>query len=94
MSDPHTIILKLYDAGQDIETIADSLAISTRQVYNVLQKHRPDRPRKPRACTSDIPRMIKGLAGQGVKPARIAVVLGVSRQYVYRHLPEASSSNG
>lgn len=84
----HESVLTRHDAGDSIEAIAEALSISTRQVYNVLAKHRPDRPRKPRACTSDMPRMIRGLADRGMKAARIAVVLGISRQYVYRHLPQ------
>lgn len=83
-------ILERHDRGETVSAIADAEKVSASFVYSVLRDQRPERPRKARAATSDKPRLIAGLAAQGIKPARIAVVLGVSRAYVYRHLGESS----
>jgi predicted transcriptional regulator len=80
-------ILKRHDKGESVATIADALSVSPGWVYALLREHRPKRERKARRTTSDFPRMIAGLHKQGLKPARIAVALGISRAYVYRHLP-------
>lgn len=82
----HSNILERHDAGESIEAIAAAEGVSTRHVYHVLAKHRPDRPRKPRTCTSAMPGVIRGLHDQGMAAARIASVLGISRAYVYRHI--------
>ena len=79
-------ILKRHDKGEDVATIAKALGVSAGYVYSALREHRPRRARKPRATTSDIPRMIRGMADQGIAQSRIAVVLGISRQYVSRVL--------
>lgn len=75
-------ILTRADRGESVEAIAKALDLTAGHVYSVLRRERPKRTRKPRATTSDLPRMIKGLYRQGHKPARIAVVLGITRQYV------------
>lgn len=82
-------ILRLADAGVLVATIAAAVALTPGRVYALLRVHRPDRQRTPRPCTSDKPRAIRGLAGEGIRPARIAALLGVRRQYVYRVLGEA-----
>lgn len=79
-------ILKRCDKGEPVATIAEALDLTPGYVYGVLREHRPKRARKPRKSTSDKPRMIKGLYSQGIAPTRIAVVLGVSRQYVHKVL--------
>lgn len=83
-----TDILARWDSGEALEAIAAALNVSRRYVYAVLAEHRPGRERKKRECTSDKPRMIAGLAREGVKPARVAELLKCSRAYVYRHWPE------
>lgn len=75
-------ILKKHDEGKDVATIAAALDVSAGYVYGVLRQFRAKRKRKPRKSTSDIPRMIHGMAKEGIAQSRIAVVLGVSRQYV------------
>lgn len=88
MNPTRSQILSLSDAGHPPDAIAHSLALSPTTVYAVLREHRPARPRKVRARTSDLPYRIRGLRGCGIKPARIAVLLGCSRAYVYRILGE------
>jgi hypothetical protein len=84
-----TKILKLADRGQSASDIAVTVSKSPGYVYSVLREHRPDRQRKAHKTRSDNPRMIAGLHDQGIKPARIAVVLGVSRAYTYSELKKA-----
>lgn len=81
-------ILSCADNGAHVEQIATALGVSTGYIYGVLREHRPTRTRKPRERTSDVPRMIAALAAEGHKPHRIAVMLGITRAYVYRHLPQ------
>lgn len=92
MTNPTTLtdkILTRHDRGEkDVAKIAAALRCSPGHVYSVLREHRPDRARKPRKQTSDVPRMIAGMAKQGFKPPRVAAALGVSRAYVYRHWPD------
>ncbi len=85
---PKDKILTRHDRGESVATIADALSLSPGYIYGVLRRERPKRQRKARETTSDMPRMIVGLHKQKIKPARIAVVLGVSRQYVHRVLSE------
>ena len=85
-------ILARHDKGQPVKEISRALDVSSGFIYRVLRDLRPNRKRKPREKTSDVPRMIAGLAKQGIKPARVAVVLGVTRAYVYRHWPEGPRS--
>lgn len=82
----HSDILSLNDAGHTPASVSRALSLSPSTVYAVLRQYRPDRARAPRPRTSDLPGRIVGLASRGHKPARIAVLLGVSRAYVYRHL--------
>jgi hypothetical protein len=81
-------ILARADAGESVVQIAATVEKSAGHVYAVLREHRPDRPRKAREATSDIPRMIRGLSDGGMLPRRIAAVLGCSRAYVYRCLSD------
>lgn len=81
-------ILAAHDAGQSVQQIALAIPCSTGHVYGILRQHRPLRTRKPRTATSDTPRMVRGLAAQGIVVERIAVLCGVSRAYVYRILAE------
>lgn len=85
MTNKLAAILERHDAGQDVETLARDLSVSPGYVYSTLREHRPTRARKPRKRTSDKPRLIAGLAAQGIKAARIAFVLDVSAAYVHRH---------
>lgn len=84
-------ILTLSDAGKHPDEIAAALTLSPSTVYTVLRTQRPDRKRKPRAVTSELPCRIRWLAGRGHKPARIAVMLQVSRAYIYRVLAAKES---
>ncbi len=77
-------ILRLCDAGKHPGEIAAALDIPAGRVYAVLREHRPDRKRKPRAHTSVLRSQILALAAIGTKPARIAMLLNVTRQYVYK----------
>lgn len=85
-SPTHPTILELSDAGHHPAAIAQRLGISTASVYTVLRAERPNRPRKPRPRTSDLPYRIRGLRSGGIKPGRIAVLLECSRTFVYRVL--------
>jgi hypothetical protein len=86
MNPTQSAILKRHDARQDAATIAAALSVSLSYVYSTLREHRPNRKRKSHPKRSDLPRMITGLHDQGIAQSRIAVVLGVSRQYVSRVL--------
>ena len=79
-------ILALSDAGHAPADIASRLDVPISTVYSILRRHRPDRPRKPRRRTSDLPYKIRTLASRGIAPQRIAVLMEVSRAYVYRVL--------
>jgi hypothetical protein len=92
-----TQILALSDAGRYPADIARSIrwtdtdgsartGASLTYVYRVLRTHRPDRPRAPRAATTDSARRIKGLASREIKRTRIAELCGVSRAYVHKVL--------
>jgi hypothetical protein len=86
MNPTQTAILKRHDAKQSAQEIAAALDVSMSYVYATLRSERPNRKRKTHPKRSDLPRMIAGLHGQGIPQSRIAVVLGVSRQYVSRVL--------
>lgn len=79
-------ILKRADKGESVAAIATALSVSPGYVYGILREHRPNRPRKARERTSDRPRIIAGLAAQGMAAGRIAKVLGISRAYAHRHM--------
>ena len=84
-------ILELHDTGSHVASIADTLKVSTATVYAVLRQHRPDRQKWVRqSYRSDFPRQIMELHEKGVKQARIAQELGISRQYVSRVIRDAS----
>lgn len=91
MTTPLAQILSLHDAGSDVATISRDIQRSTGYVYGVLRRERPNRTRKARTATSDTPRMVRGLAAQGIVVERIAVLCGCSKQYVYRILAEAGT---
>lgn len=79
-------ILKRSDAGEHPDAIALAEGVSLSLVYQVLRELRPNRKRKQRDSTSDLPRQIRGLAAQGIEPPRIAKLLQCSRQYVHKKL--------
>ena len=84
-------ILELHDTGSHVASIAGTLKVSTATVYAVLRQHRPDRQKWVRqSYRSEFPRQIKELHENGVKQARIAQELGISRQYVSRVIRDAS----
>jgi len=86
-----TTLLALADDGADVPTIAARVSLGEGRVYALLRKHRPDRARKPRKRTSELPAKVLGLRAAGVTdPVRIAFLLDVSRQYVYRILADNS----
>lgn len=79
-------ILALSDAGSHPADIATALSVSPSYVYTILREHRPDRERKPRACTSNKPDQIRALFKVNKNAARTAKLLKCSRAYVYRHI--------
>jgi DNA-binding CsgD family transcriptional regulator len=82
---PHTDqILSLADAGEPVADIAARLSLSAGRVYTILRKHRPDRKRKQRTRTSNKPDQARALMQGGASAARVALLLGVTRQYVYQ----------
>lgn len=76
-------ILALIDQG---ETPAQVVAAghSKDLVYKVLRRERPDRARAPRSPTSHVPALVERLRASGVSVARVAALLKVTPQYVYR----------
>lgn len=78
----HATILAAFDAG----TLPRDLCATYPKgvVYSVLRQHRPDRTRAPRRKTSLLPSQARALAKEGMRPARVAGVLGISRAYAYR----------
>jgi hypothetical protein len=78
------------DSGEQPDAIAVAVGLRPGRVYAVLREHRPDRQRKPRTRTSAVPDKVRGLASTGMLPARIAMLLGVKRQYVYKILSEGT----
>jgi hypothetical protein len=80
-------ILILADRKMSVEQIAALVSKSAGYVYSVLRTERPDRPRKVHKTRSDLPRKIAALHLAGKEAVAIAGKLGVSRAYVYRHLP-------
>lgn len=81
-------ILRDSDAGARVDDLAKRYELDPSAVYRILREHRPDRPRSARRRVSNLPAKIEALAGAGSKPARVAELLGVSRQYVYRWWPK------
>lgn len=86
-----TKILARSDRGKSAQEITAELGVSLGHVYAVLRAHRPDRPRKQHEKRSDKPSRIAMLHLQNMHPEDIADELGVSRTYVYRHLPRDRS---
>lgn len=86
MTTPAPPILALSDAGHAPAAISRTLGVPISTVYSILRLHRPNRPRKPRLRTSDLPYKIHTLAARGITPPRIAVLMKCSRAYVYRVL--------
>jgi hypothetical protein len=86
-------ILALADATprQSVAVIAAAVSRSPGHVYAVLRAHRPERPRKVHKTRSDKPHRIAVMHLANVHPDDIAERLGVSRTYVYRHLPRDRS---
>jgi IS30 family transposase len=83
-------ILTRSDAGESVAAISGALDVTPGYVYGVLRTERPRRARKVRDKTSELRRMVLGLAAQKIPPARIAFLLQRSckRQYIYRILAE------
>ncbi len=71
-----------------VEDIAARVNLGQGRIYALLRQHRPNRPRHPRRRTSELPAQVRGLTAKGIGPARIAALLGVTRQYVYKILAE------
>lgn len=82
-------IVELSDAGEQADAIADECECSPGYVYRILRDVRPDRKRKPRRLTAELPGQIRHLAKSDIKPARIAFLLDCSVAYVYRVLQES-----
>lgn len=86
-------ILALADRNKSAEEIAIAVAKSPGHVYSVLREHRPNRTRKQHKTRSNKPSQIAMLHLQNVHPDDIAERLGISRTYVYRHLPRGRSGD-
>lgn len=82
-----TQILALADRNKSVEEIAKALYVSPGYVYSILRAARPDRARKKHKTRSDKPSQIAMMHLQGKEAVAIADRLGISRAYVYRHLP-------
>lgn len=81
-------VLARADRGDRVEDIATAADVTIGYVYGVLREHRPDRKRTPRARTSEKRSQIRIYHAAGIKPVRIAELLKVKRQYVYRIIGE------
>jgi len=80
--------LALADAGATVPQLCAASGLKPTRVYALLREHRPGRPRKPRRRTSDVPMKIRGLVATGIKPTRVAFLLGITPAYVYKVLGE------
>lgn len=84
-------ILRAADACVPVAQIAADNDLSASRVYSLLREYRPERPRAPRPCTSDIPAKIRALATvvegetKSAKVERVATLVGCSKAYVYRY---------
>jgi len=85
MNAPDTLatILRIADAGGTVEAMCAASGYKPTRVYAILREQRPDRPRQRRRRTSGIPDKVRGLTAQGIQPARVAFLLGISSAYVY-----------
>lgn len=83
-------ILARADRGESAEAIAAASGLSVGYIYGILRRERPDLPRKRRAATSKVPATVRGMAATGIKAPRIAELLSIKRQYVYRILAEGT----
>lgn len=81
-------VLTRHDRGEPVATISQALDVTPGWVYQILREHRPKRKRKAQTRVSETRRTIRGLAAQGIAPARIVFLMQekCSRQYVYREL--------
>ena len=86
--DRKQIVLDHADAGASIQQICAASGLHPSRVYALLREHRPDRPRQTRKRNSVVPQQIVALRAIGTKPARIARLLSVTPQYVYKVLKE------
>ena len=84
-------ILARHDKGESVPVISQALDVTPGYVYGILREDRPKRKRKVRARTSELRTLIRGLAAQGIEPARIVFLMQekCARQYVYRILGES-----
>lgn len=80
-------LLAHHDAGATVADLVRESGMGQTRVYALLKAHRPDRKRTRRR-TSSVPAKVRGLVASGIKPARVAVLLGVSRAYVYACLKQ------
>lgn len=84
-------ILERHDAKETVAAIARAESLSPGYVYGILREHRPERKRAKRTRTSEKPAQIRYLASQGIAAVRIAVLLSVSKAYVYKSLEESTT---
>lgn len=76
-------LLRDADAGMLVADLARRYSLPPGRVYSLLREHRPDRRRSPRTRTAALPVQIRGMLGLGLRPARVAFLLGITRAYVY-----------
>lgn len=77
------------DRGEHPAEIAAAVGVGLSRVYTILQKHRPDRERKPRVRNGQVRKDITfDLRVTKLSPAQIAAKRGCTRQYVYKLMGE------
>jgi len=76
-------ILELADANVPVRDISARLQASEPTVYAALRIHRPTRTRSPRRRTSPKRAMVLGLLAAGIPAPRVALLAGVTRQWVW-----------
>lgn len=80
---PTDAILELADANVPVRDIVARTGASESTVYAALRVHRPTRSRSPRRRTSPKRDMVLGLLAAGIPAPRVALLAGVTRQWVH-----------
>lgn len=79
-------IIRRVDAGQPPKDIAPALNVDRHRLYDVLRQYRPRRKRSRRPLVSARRPLALALWQEGVRAARIAELLQISRARVYKLL--------
>lgn len=81
-------ILRRTDAGQSPKEIAAALDMDVHLLYSVLRQYRPRRKRARRPFVSSKRPLVLAMWAEGIRAARIAEVLEISRARVYKMLSQ------